>query len=71
MKIEIHDEIPPEVALRAVAQVVAEGKISTGEKGKMYYCWATSFQHPTVGRFIVLTRQYRKTDCFLVYKDLQ
>ena len=37
MKIDIRDEIPPEIALECVKQVVKEGKVSTGENGKKYY----------------------------------
>lgn len=68
MKIDIKDNIPPVIALECVKQVVAEGKVSKGERGKMYYCWATSFNTP-VGHIFVVTRQYRKSDCFIVYKD--
>ena len=67
MKIDIKDDIPPVLALECVKQVVAEGKVSTGEKGKKYYCWATSFQ-TSAGKIMVATRQYRKDDCFIVYK---
>ena len=68
MKIDIRDDIPPVLALECVKQVVAEGKVSTGENGKKYYCWATSFQ-TNVGKIMVVTRQYRKDDCFVVYKN--
>lgn len=67
MKIDIRDDIPPEVALEAVKLVVKQGKISQGERGKMYYCWATSFD-THIGEIMVVTRQYRKDDCFIVYK---
>ena len=67
MKIDIRDEIPPEIALECVKQVVSEGKISVGEKGKKYYCWVTSF-NTSIGKIVVVTRQYRKDDCFVVYK---
>lgn len=68
IEIEIRDDIGPELALEAVKQVIAGGRISQGEKGKMYYCWATSFSS-NIGKIIVSTRQYRKNDCFVVYKD--
>lgn len=68
VEIDIRDEIPVELAIEAVRQVVQEGKVSVGEKGKMYYCWATSFSS-NIGKIIVSTRQYRKNDCFVVYKD--
>lgn len=67
MKIDIRDEIPPEIALECVKQVVSEGKISVGEKGKKHYCWVTSF-NTSIGKIMVVTRQYRKDDCFVVYK---
>ena len=67
IRIEIRDDIKPEIALSCVAQVVANGKISKGENGKMYYCWATTFKTPA-GELIVSTRQYTKTDCFVVQK---
>lgn len=68
--IDIRGNISPNVALEAVRQVVANGKVSTGEKGKKYYCWATEFETPE-GDVIVYTRQYRKNDCFMVYKQKQ
>ena len=46
IQIEIRDDIKPEIALSCVARVVASGKISKGENGKMYYCWATTFDTP-------------------------
>lgn len=67
INIEIRDDIKPEIALSCVVRVVANGKISTGENGKMYYCWATTFDTPD-GEVTVWTRQYRKSDCFVVYK---
>lgn len=68
IQIDIRDCISPEMAVEAVRQVIAHGKISQGEKGKMYYSWATSFE-TNIGDIIVYTRQYRKNDCFVVYKD--
>lgn len=44
--IDVWDNINPEMALDLVARVVANGKISKGENGKMYYCWATLFDTP-------------------------
>lgn len=66
--IEIRDDIKPEIALSCIVRVVANGKISKGENGKMYYCWATTFDTPD-GELTVWTRQYRKTDCFVVLKN--
>jgi len=65
IEIDIRDYIPPTIALEAVKQVVAEGKMSKGEKAKMYYCWATTFE-TSAGSIIVLTRKYRKNNCFKV-----
>lgn len=67
INIEIRDDINPVLALDLVGRVVANGKISEGEHGKKYYCWGTSFDTPN-GEIMVVTRQYRKSDCFVVYK---
>lgn len=65
--IDVRDDIPYTIALAAVSRVVQEGRVSVGEHGKDYYCWATEFSSP-VGEIMVVTRQYRKSDCFVVYK---
>ena len=67
MKIDIRDGIPDAIAVECVMHVVRAGRISTGERGKKYYCWATILDTP-VGKVVVATRQYRKDDCFVVYK---
>lgn len=67
INIDIWDNIKPELALRLVARVIAGGKISKGENGKMYYCWGTVFD-TSDGKIMVSTRQYRKSDCFVVHK---
>lgn len=67
IEIDIRDGITPELALEAVKRVVQEGKVSRGEKGKMYYCWGTTFS-TSEGEVTVYTRQYRKNGCFMVYK---
>ena len=67
INIDIRDNIKPDLALRLVARVIAGGKISRGENGKMYYCWLTTFDTPD-GEIAVSTRQYRKNDCFIVWK---
>ena len=67
INIDIRDNINPGLALRLVARVVADGKVSKGENGKMYYCWLTVFDTPD-GKIGVSTRQYRKNDCFVVWK---
>lgn len=68
MRIDIRDGIPDGIALECVLNVVRNGRVSEGEHGRMYYCWATELSTP-VGNVWVFTRQYRKDDCFLVYKD--
>lgn len=68
IQIDIRDNVSPTIALEAVRQVVSQGKISEGENGKNYYCWATSFE-TNEGDIVVSTRQYRKSDCFVVYKN--
>lgn len=68
INIDIQDAIEPGLALLLVARVIDAGKISKGENGKMYYCWATTFDAPD-GELTVWTRQYRKTDCFVVMKS--
>lgn len=68
VEIDIRDGIKPEIALECVKRVIQSGKVSVGENGKMYYCWATTFDTP-LGELVVYTRQYRKNDCFMVYKN--
>lgn len=67
INIDIRDNIEQGLALRLVARVIEDGKISRGENGKMYYCWLTVFDTPD-GEIAVSTRQYRKNDCFVVLK---
>ena len=67
MKIDIRDDIPEEVALELVLDVVKKGRVSKGENGRMYYCWATVFYQNDC-EYVVSVRQYRKSDCFVVYK---
>ena len=68
IEVEIRDGINPTTALECVKQVVASGKISRDGKGKLYYCWITTFGTP-FGKLIVFTRENRKNDCFVVSKD--
>lgn len=67
MKIDIRDNISEEIALELVLAVVKDGRVSEGEHGKMYYCWCTIFNVNGI-EYVVSVRQYRKTDCFVVYK---
>ena len=63
--IDIRDDIPSNIALRCVTQVVEEGRVSS--QGTMY-AYATTFV-TCVGEIWVAARPYRKSDCFLVYKN--
>ena len=65
--IDVRDDIPCGFALECVEKVVLMGNVSEGEHGKIY-CWAVSFSTP-IGEIVVSTRQYRKSDCFVVYKN--
>ena len=62
--LDIRDDISPTIALECVREVVADGRVSNN--GKMY-CYATQFDTST-GRIWVITRRYRKSDCFLIKK---
>lgn len=63
--IDIRNNLSPTVALECVKQVIAQGKISDDGKS---YCYATTFD-TNEGEIWVHPRPYRKTDCFLVYKN--
>lgn len=69
IEVDIRDDINPVTALQAVSMVVREGKVSEGEHGKKYYCWATTFDTYSDGKITVWTRQYRKNDCFTVIRE--
>lgn len=62
--LDIRDDISPTVALWCVLEVVKDGRVSDNGKS---YCYATQFC-TYVGRICVVTRQYLKSDCFLVVK---
>ena len=61
--IDIRDEIPADIALRCVTNVIEDGRVS--DNGKMY-AYATAFD-THAGEVWVAARPYRKSDCFLVY----
>lgn len=63
--IDIRNSISPTIALECVKQVIARGKVSDGGKS---YCYSAIFD-TIEGVVWVLTRPYRKSDCFLVYKN--
>ena len=60
--ITIEDGINPVVALERVAEVVRDGRVS---KNGTMYCYATQFSDD----IMVATAEYRKSDCFRVYKS--
>ena len=60
--ITIEDGINPEIALERVRTVVSRGRIC--KNGKLY-CYVTAFGDGIV----VAVADYRKGDCFRVYKD--
>ena len=63
--IDIRHDISPSLALECIKQVIEEGKVSgNGES----YCYATIFDTAD-GEIWVHPRPYRKSDCFLVYKN--
>ena len=63
--IDIEDGITPTVALECVKQVVNMGRIS---KDDTMYCYATTFD-TSQGELVVLTRDHRKSDCFIVQRN--
>ena len=64
--IDIRHNISPIIALECVRLVIAQGKISDDGKS---YCYATTFDTDE-GEVWVAIRPYRKSDCFLVYKNI-
>ena len=64
--IDIRNNIDKTIALDCVKQVIQQGKISNNGKS---YCLATTFKYGDE-EIWVHTRPYRKSDCFLVYKNL-
>lgn len=63
--LDIRNDIPPTIALECVKQVIKGGRISNGGKS---YCYVTTFD-TNVGEVRVATREHRKSDCFVVYKN--
>lgn len=62
--LDIRDDLSPTIALKCVGEVIALGRISNEGKS---YCYATEFK-TSEGGVLVMTRQYRKSDCFLITK---
>lgn len=65
--LDIRHDISPTIALECVKQVIIQGKLS--ENGKSF-CYATTFD-TNEGEVCVAVRPYRKSNCFLVYKNQQ
>lgn len=65
--INIKHDISLTIALECVRQVIAQGKLSANGKS---YCYATTFD-TNDGEVWVAVRPYRKSDCFLVYKNIE
>lgn len=60
--IDVRNDIDPEDAVRRVAHVISEGRIS--DDGKKY-CWLTTWKDGIA----VSVNNYRKSDCFVVWKQ--
>lgn len=58
--LDIRNDIPPTIALECVKQVIESGRISC--------CYVTTFD-TNVGDVCVATRENRKSDCFIIYKN--
>jgi len=63
--LNIRDNISPTLALECVKQAIGRGKIPADCKS---YCCAVVFDTDE-GKIWVATRPYRKSDCFLIYKN--
>jgi hypothetical protein len=60
--IDVRDNIDPAAALLYVGNVISQGRIS---KDNTKYCWLTTFHDGVT----VVVRDYRKSDCFVVYQS--
>ncbi len=65
MIIDIRNDIRHEMAIALLLEVIKMGRIS---KNNTLYCYATRFQ-TSLGTVVVATRKYRKSDCFVIYKE--
>ena len=65
--IDIRNDIPTSTALQLVKNVVDCGRISGDGK---YYCYATNFD-THVGKVWVYSNPHRKSDCFIVEKEIK
>ena len=64
--LDIRNDISPTLALECVRLVMAQGKVSADETS---YCYATTFD-TSEGEVWVAVRPYRKSKCFLIYKNV-
>ena len=64
--LDIRNNISPTLALECVKQAIGRGKISADGKS---YCYATTLFDTNEGEVLVAARPYRKSDCFLIYKN--
>lgn len=60
--IDIRDNIDHETAIKRVLKVVQDGRVSSDNTE---YCWLTTW----TDNIAVSVRDYRKSDCFIVYKQ--
>ena len=67
IEIDVRDNIPDDIAIELVGIVIRQGRISEG-KDRMYYCWASRIRYEDE-EYIVLVRDNRKNDCFVVCKS--
>ncbi|SFG56122.1 hypothetical protein SAMN05216383_12047 [Prevotella sp. KH2C16] len=65
MTIDIRNDIPHEIAITCLLEVIKMGRISNNNT---LYCYDTRF-HTSCGTVVVATREYRKSDCFVIYKE--
>lgn len=70
--ITIENEIPSDVAIDLVKNVMRRGRISSNSKGDRFYCFATLCRHNSIdGEISVITRRNVKAPnaSFIVYKN--
>jgi len=63
--IDIRDDIDAVTATKLVHDVILNGRVS---RNNTMYCYLTVFHTTYYGDVHVVTRDYRKSDCFVVYK---
>ena len=68
MRVTIKDNIPDDLALDLVLNIVKDGRVSKGKNGKRCYCFTTLFVIRGE-EYIVRVSPDSKDDCFLVCKS--